>query len=139
MRETTKIIQVNVDGEMKQFRITKLDAFSGARLLKLMSSFPDKNQEHEKSGTSSTLWDLFFSLDDKNMDLVMKTCLSRVEISLPAGFIKVLENGCWGLPEFEYETMVCITLSLEVMAFTLNGFFPESGQNSRPAQDRISQ
>ncbi len=139
MRETTKLIQLNVGGEMKQFRITKLDAFSGARLLKMLSSLPTDKKDQDKGGGNSTLWEMFFSLDEVNMDLIMKTCLSRAEISLPAGFIRVLENGCWCVPEFEYETMICITLSLEVMAFTLNGFFPESGQTSRPAADHISQ
>ena len=31
------------------------------------------------------------------------------------------------MPEFEYETVTCLKLTLEVMAWSLEGFFPEAG------------
>ncbi len=138
MRETMKEVQIKVDGEQKNFRIFKLDAFSGARLLRLISGVIEEGAKNKDDKRKDSLWDMLLSLNDRDMESVMKTCLSRAEVSLPAGYIKVWENGCWGLPEFEYDTITCIALSLEVMAYTLNGFFPESGRNTRPAPGPIS-
>ncbi len=138
MHETVKNVQVKMDGEQKQFRISKLDAFSGARLLRMIAMLADDHKDAKDGQSKDTLWDMLFSLNDKDMELVMKTCLSKAEVSLPAGYIRVWNDGCWGLPEFEYDTMMCITLTLEVMAFTLNGFFPGGGLSSRPAQEHTS-
>ena len=40
MREITKIISVPLDGISRDFRLTKLDAFSGAYLLRMLTKLP---------------------------------------------------------------------------------------------------
>ena len=45
MREITKTIIVPVDGSPKDFRLTKLDAFSGAFLLRLLARLPAEGME----------------------------------------------------------------------------------------------
>lgn len=119
MRTITKNISLPLDGTPTDFRLTKLDAFSGARLLKLLAdaSTDDLNQ-------------ILFSLPEVDLRSVMETCLARAEISLPAGFLRVLDRGCWALPELEYETWLCLRLTQEVISWTLEGFFPGGGQPS---------
>ena len=41
MREITRTISVSVNGKSTDFRLTKLDAFSGVTLLRLMAKMPD--------------------------------------------------------------------------------------------------
>ncbi len=130
MRETTKMLFLSLEGEKREFRIAKMDAFSGAGLLRLLSDLTEKNK-------SQSLSELLFALPQQQMEHVMKSCLSRVEISLPAGYIHVWTPECWGLPELEYDTITCLKLTLEVMAFTLNGFFTESGSASGPGAEHI--
>ena len=124
MRETTKMITLPIGDEMMTFRLTKLDAFSGGQLLKLLSA------AQGKADGSLTLYDFLFSLEDAEFEAVMKVCLGHVEAQLPAGFIPVYRDQCWGVPELEYETRLCLKLTLEVMAFSLESFFPGSGSTS---------
>ena len=42
MREITKIIFVPVDEKLMEFRLTKLDAFSGVSLLRILSRLPEQ-------------------------------------------------------------------------------------------------
>ena len=123
MRETSKTLSLPVGEETLTFRIRKLDAFSGARLLKLLSSFQDRTP----SDASATLTDLLFSLPDEELERLMKTCLAHADVSLPAGYAPVFSEDCWALPELEYETVPCLRLTQEVMNFALAGFFPEKG------------
>ena len=99
MRETTKMITLPIGDEMMTFRLTKLDAFSGGQLLKLLSA------AQGKADGSLTLYDFLFSLEDAEFE-------------------------AWGVPELEYETRLCLKLTLEVMAFSLESFFPGSGSTS---------
>ena len=41
MREITKNLTIPVDGKKLDFRLTKLDAFSGASLLRMLSKMPE--------------------------------------------------------------------------------------------------
>ena len=45
MREITKTITIPVDGSPKDFRLTKLDAFSGVFLLRLLARLPAEGME----------------------------------------------------------------------------------------------
>ena len=119
MRVITKNISLPLDGTPTDFRLTKLDAFSGARLLKLLADAP-----------TDDLGQILFSLPEGDLRSVMETCLAHAEISLPAGFHRVLDRGCWALPELEYETWLCLRLTQEVISWTLEGFFPGGGQPS---------
>ena len=46
MREITKILSIPVDGKPMDFRLTKLDAFSGVSLLRLLMRLEDREGEH---------------------------------------------------------------------------------------------
>ena len=132
MREITKIITLPVGEESMPFRLTKLDAFSGGRLLKLLSATQGKAEGN------LTLYDFLFSLEDAEFDSVIRVCLAHAEAQLPAGFIPVYRDQCWGLPELEYETRLCLKLTLEVMAFSLESFFPGSGLTSSRGEEASS-
>ena len=125
MREIMKTLRLPVGDESLNFRISKLDAFSGGRLLKLLSASQGKSEK------ALPLSDFLFSLADGDFERVMRTCLAHAEVELPAGFIPVYQDDCWGMPEMEYETVTCLKLTLEVMAWSLEGFFPGNGQSSQ--------
>ncbi len=124
MREITKTITLPFGDETMTFRLSKLDAFSGGRLLKLLSAAQGKTEK------ALPLSDFLFSLADGDFEKVMRTCLAHAEAELAAGFIPVCKDDCWGMPDLEYETVTCLKLTLEVMAWSLEGFFPGSGRNS---------
>ena len=46
MREIIKTVSLPVDGTPMDFRLTKLDAFSGASLLRLLASLPEQHPSH---------------------------------------------------------------------------------------------
>lgn len=119
MRTITKTITLPVGEEPKTFRLTKLDAFSGAGVLRLLHSSP-----------ADDLQAFLLSLPEETLSALMRTCLRHAEISLPAGFIRILDRDCWALPELEYETLACWRLTQEVLAWTLEDFFPAGGQPS---------
>ncbi len=119
MRQITKTLSLPLGEETRTFRVTKLDAFSGVRVLKLLAA-----------SDQDDLQALLFSLPDPDLRLLMETCLAHAEISLPAGWIRVWNEGCWGLPELERETLLCFRLTQEVLAWTLSDFFPAGGQTS---------
>ena len=119
MRQIVKDLSLPVGDTQRDFRLHKLDAFSGVRVLKLLSA-----------SEADTIQALLFALPDPDLKSLMQTCLSHAEILLPAGGIPVFRDGCWGLPELEFETMTCFRLTQEVLAWTLQDFFPEGGRSS---------
>ena len=68
MREIMKILPVPVDGKSMDFRLTKLDAFSGAALLRMLSGTP------KDPGNDSVLG-LITSLSEADLRSLMTTCL----------------------------------------------------------------
>ena len=124
MREIERIIPLKVNEETMHFRLTKLDAFSGGKLLKMLNGV--QRDREEAFGLS----DFLFSLGDYDFESVMRVCLAHAEAELPAGFMTVWKDGCWGVPEMETETMACLKLTLEVMAFSMEGFFTGGGSGS---------
>ena len=119
MRTISKTITLPLAGSPQEFRLTKLDAFSGVRLLKLLSHAETDN-----------LQDLLLSLPEYELEPLMKTCLRAVSALLPAGPIRVFGDEGWGLPDLEYDAWSCLKLTLEVIQWTLEGFFGESGSAS---------
>ena len=116
VREIYKEIGLKVgDGERK-FRMKKLDAFSGVKVLKMISG-----------SEAETLQEMIFSLPEWEMESLMKVCLKHCEVMLPAGWITVYMDGCWGMPEMETETMACFRLMQEEIAWSLEDFFGEGG------------
>ena len=74
--------------------------------------------------------DLLLSLPEYELEPLMKTCLRAVSALLPAGPIRVYGDEGWGLPDLEYDAWSCLKLTLEVIQWTLEGFFGESGSAS---------
>ena len=116
MREIYKEISLNVGGKDMKFRLKKLDAFSGVKVLKMISA-----------SEAGTLQEMIFSLAEWETESLMKVCLKHCEVMLPAGWISVYADGCWGMPEMETETMACFRLVQETLAWSLVDFFGDGG------------
>ena len=121
MRNISKTISVPVDGKPRDFRLTKLDAFSGASLLRLMARLPE-------GGASVEV--LLSCLSDADLRSLMTVCLEHAEVMLPAGWMPVMTRGEWSWPELEHDTAVCLKLTMEEAVWTLESFF--GGGDSKP-------
>ena len=141
MREIMKILPVTVDGKSQDFRLTKLDAFSGASLLRMLSKIPEPSNvistktegRVEKSPSEQFPFTLLFSaLSDTDLRSLMSTCLQHCEVLLPAGWMPVMTRGEWTYPELEHDTAVCLKLCIEEVLWTLDGFFGGGASASRP-------
>ena len=91
MRTVTKDISLKIDGQEVSFRLTKLDAFSGVALLRLLMLV-------EKEVSSPTLMDLISSLSEEELRSVMTAVLNHVSVLLPAGPHPVMTGPEWGYP-----------------------------------------
>ena len=116
MRQINKDISLKIDGQDLSFRLTKLDAFSGVSLLRLLMRLEDREGEH-------TLLDLVASLSEDELRSVMTSVLNHVSVILPAGPHPVMTGSEWGYPELEHDTPSCMKLLLEGIAWSLSGFF----------------
>ena len=125
MREIMKILPVTVDGKSQDFRLTKLDAFSGASLLRMLSGM------RKDLGDDSVLG-FITSLSEPDLRSLMITCLQHCEVLLPAGWMPVMTRGEWTYPELEHDTAVCLKLTIEEVLWTLEGFFDGGVSASRP-------
>ena len=126
MRQITKDIQVSIDGSPTGFRLTKLDAFSGVTLLRLLMRL----EEHK---ANPTMLDLIASLSEDELRMVMTAVLNHAEVLLPAGPNPVMTGPEWGYPELEHDTPSCMKLLMEGISWSLSGFFGGGGQKSPPA------
>jgi len=137
MRTITKTITLPVDGSSTEFRLTKLDAFSGAMLMQILSRY-QQTEKREGSGSSLPVSDLitrvFSTLPAAELRSVMVSCLNAVEVRLPAGWQPLMTGSDWGWPDLEHDTAVCLKLTFEVILWTLQGFFVESASNSPPGK-----
>ena len=132
MRQITKDIQLAIDGSVQGFRLTKLDAFSGVTLLRLLMRLEQQAAAQPKD---LTLLDLIASLSEDELRSVMTSVLNHTAVLLPAGPQPVMTGSEWGYPELEHDTPSCVKLLLEGIAWSLSGFFGEgrSGQGTAPA------
>ena len=128
MRQITKDIRVTIDGTPLSFRLTKLDAFSGVTLLRLLMRLEGKRDR-------LTLLDLISSLSEEEIRSVMTSVLNHTAVLLPAGPQPVMTGSEWGYPELEHDTPSCIKLLLEGIAWSLSGFFGggQPGAETAPA------
>ena len=128
MRQITKDIEMTIDGSLLGFRLTKLDAFSGVTLLRLLMRLTEKNER-------PTVLDLIASLSEEELRSVMTSVLNHTAVLLPAGPHPVMTGPEWGYPELEHDTPSCVKLLLEGIAWSLSGFFGEgrSGPETDPA------
>ena len=119
MRTVIKDIQINIDEDEKSFRLTKLDAFSGVMLLRLLMRI-----ENQKD---VTMLDLITSLSEEELRSVMTAVLNHTAVLLPAGPQPVMTGPEWGYPELQHDTASCMKLLMEGIAWSLSGFFGEGG------------
>ena len=135
MREITKTLSIPLNGKPMDFRLTKLDAFSGVTLLRLMTRLPAAlchPDGTEGSDQQSPVLTLFSALPEQDLRSLMTTCLEHVEVSLPAGWYPVMIRGEWGFPDLQYEPGICLKLTIEEVVWTLEGFFGEGGSKPPP-------
>ena len=125
MRDIYKIIQFFVDGKSVDFRLKKLDAFSGVSLLRLLIRL-------EATVQKPSILDLVTSLSEDELRSVMTACLNHTEVILPAGPQPVMTGPEWGWPELEHDTMSCLKLTVECISWSLSGFFGGGGPISPP-------
>ena len=123
MRDISKDIQIRIDGSSVGFRLSKLDAFSGVMLLRLLMRL-------EETNNCPTMLDLIASLSEEELRSVMTSVLNHVSVLLPAGPQPVMIGGEWGYPELEHDTPSCMKLLLEGVAWSLSGFFGEGGSGT---------
>ena len=120
MRQITKDIEIMIDGSRTGFRLSKLDAFSGVMLLRLLMRL----EEHKQG---MTMLDLIVSLSEEELRSVMTAVLNHTAVLLPAGPQPVMTGPEWGYPELEHDTPACMKLLMEGIAWSLSGFFGEGG------------
>ena len=125
MREIEKTISIPVEGKPMDFRLTKLDAFSGASLLRMLSGM------RKNPGDDSVLG-FITSLSEPELRSLLTTCLQHCEVLLPAGWMPVMTRGEWTYPELEHDTAGCLKLTIEEVLWTLEGFFGGGGSTSLP-------
>ena len=125
MREIAKNISIPVDGKNIDFRLTKLDAFSGASLLRMLSNMPQVSSGDSVMG-------FITHLSESDLRSLMITCLQHCEVLLPAGWMPVMTRGEWTYPELEHDTAICLKLTIEEVLWTLEGFFGGGGSASLP-------
>ena len=125
MRDIIKTISISVDGKSLNFRLTKLDAFSGAFLLRMLANMP-------KSTDGNSVMGFITHLSESDLRSLMVTCLQHCEVLLLAGWMPVMTRGEWSYPELEHDTAVCLKLTIEEVLWTLEGFFGGTGSTSPP-------
>ena len=128
MREIIKNIQLPIDGTVMDFRLTKLDAFTGATLLQTLAKLSFSGEDPDASLSA-----LFTALPPAELRCLMTTCLNHTEVLLPAGYQPVMQGSAWAWPELEHDASACLKLTLEEALWTLSGFFSGGGPTSRPA------
>ncbi len=123
MRDIIKNIQLPIDGKPMDFRLTKLDAFSGVSLLRLLIRLNESEQK-------TSALDLINSLSEEELRSLMTSCLNHTEVLLPAGYQPVMQGSSWSWPELEHDPAACLRLTIEGISWSLAGFF--GGGDLRP-------
>lgn len=142
MREIMKTVEFELEGENKSFRLTKMNAFDGAYLMKIVTekampllqeavASTRKGESTDLKLITDMLPRLLSSMSAEELKKLMILCLQTVDISLPAGYQKVVDSrGNFGIADLEYNTAACLRLMYEVVIFNCSGFFEESGLSS---------
>ena len=154
MRQINKDISLTIDGSPQGFRLTKPDAFSGVEILRLVMRLQDcwGADRRGRFSRSSEAWaleepspssapsvlDLITSLSGEELRSVMTSCLNHVSVLLPAGPNPVMSGSEWGYPELKHDTVSCMKLVLEEIAWALEGFFGDGGRTAPPADANTS-
>ncbi len=137
MRQITKTLQLPVGGKPFTFRLRKLDALSGACLLRLLARgdrtpSPDPGAADAPSPDLGEL--LFSSLSDEELRALMVRCLEQAEVLLDAGWQPVMQLGEWSWSDLQYDPAGALSLTLKEIVWSLDGFFAGSRSDSPPAR-----
>ena len=134
MRQISKNVQMAIDGKPMTFRLRKLDALSGACLLRMLArgegGNAGKRQAENGEGTFDLSEMLFSALTDEELRRLMVVCLEHVDVLLDAGYQPVMQMGEWSWSEMQYDPGNALQLTVKEILWTLDGFFAESGSNS---------
>ena len=137
MRQITKTLQLPVGGKPFTFRLRKLDALSGACLLRLLAR-ADRNPSPDPGAADAPSPDLgellFSSLSDEELRALMVRCLEQAEVLLDAGWQPVMQLGEWSWSDLQYDPAGALSLTLKEIVWSLDGFFAESRSDSPPAR-----
>ena len=133
MREIYKRLTLQIDGKPYDFRLRKLDAFSGAQLLQLVRKYIPVKTGGQK--IADLIGPIFLALPAQELRELMTMCLSSSDVLLDAGWQPILQQGEWSWPELEHDPAACLKLTLESVLWSLDSFFIGVGSNSRPAAD----
>ena len=151
MRQISKTIQIAVDGKPMTFRLRKLDALSGACLLRMLARGNDggtRSSRNEPGGKESSetanggktldLSEMLFeTLTDEELRRLMIVCLEHVDVLLDAGYQPVMQMGEWSWGEMQYDPGNALQLTVKEILWTLDGFFAESGSDSEDGPRNI--
>ena len=130
MRQISKTIQIAIDGKLVTFRLRKLDALSGACLLRMLA----RGNDGEHVDLSEML---FETLTDEELRRLMVVCLEHVDVLLDAGYQPVMQMGEWSWGEMQYDPGNALQLTVKEILWTLDGFFAESGSDSEDGPRNI--
>ena len=122
MREITKTLTIPADGKSMEFRLTKLDAFSGASLLRMLSHLP----------AGDDFLSFYSTLPDEDKRRLMTVCLEHCEVRLTAGWNPVMTRGEWSWIELEHDVATCLKLTIEEVLWTLEGFLAAGPRATNP-------
>jgi len=146
MRELTKRVVREWNGDSMTFQVHKMNALDGSYLLKFVaekiiplidsfqSIFVDTDEiksEEEAEAVAKRRTDAILDVIPKALSSISreelfefeKECLQRVDMMLPAGWQPVMTGDRFGVEDVEYEPILCLILCYEVIAFNFSGFF----------------
>ena len=137
MRQITKTLQLPVGGKPFTFRLRKLDALSGACLLRLLAR-ADRNPSPDPGAADAPSPDLgellFSSLSDEELRALMVRFLEQAEVLLDAGWQPGMQLGEWSWSDLQYDPAGALSLTLKEIVWSLDGFFAGSRSDSPPAR-----
>ncbi len=134
MRELTKALKF----DDREYRIHTPDAFGGAGiflfatqkivpLLKSLNIDVKKLMDMELTETLRMMGDLIGpvinSIEPDELTKFMKSCLSYVEILMPAGYMPLFRAGVFADDEVGHSTKTCFVLCFNVVKPILQDFF----------------
>ena len=146
MRDITKEVVLTLEDDKEMtFVITKMDAFSGASLMKFVTEklLPAIGEVQDalviKEGESGQdeqelvkqrvqnimpmLSKFLESISDEELIKLEKMCLKTVKCKLPAGYQPVLMGDSFGIPELQYDVANVLVLCYYVIEYNTQGFF----------------
>ncbi len=159
MRETTKEVIHEVDGEKMVFKIRKMDALRGSYLLKfatekiipiftcledVFAPISDKDDKDKiiKARTEKVMRmipDLLSKLTEDELIYLETRCLQYVDVKLPAGDQPAMVGNNFGVEALETDIMTVLILCYEVMQFNLGSFLAGKNLGSILSRLGISQ